>query len=128
MGLNIYKRGQGANTRLYSGLIAFAIVAIGCWVLYGKLQILGNVWLETLVPFGLCAGLGGLIFWIVNKPSIADFMISAEGEIKKVSWSSRKEIMISTLVVMIVVALMAIMLSLADWFFAFLFRVVFKIY
>ena len=58
-----------------------------------------------------------LIFWLVNKPSVADFMISAEGELKKVSWSSRREIAVSTLIVIIVVVVMAILLFSTDMFF-----------
>lgn len=114
MSLKIYKRGQGYYTRLYTALISFAIVAIGCYVLYQKLQSLDNIWVGTLVPAGICAVFAGVIFWIVNKPNIADFMISAEGEIKKVSWSSRKEITNSTIIVITVVAIMACLLWASD--------------
>jgi preprotein translocase subunit SecE len=128
MELKIYKRGQGYYTRLYTALIAFAIVAIGCYVLYLQLQGMGNIWVETLVPVGICVGFAILIYWLVNKPVIADFMIAAEGEIKKVNWSSRKEITASTIVVIFVVTFMACMLYFADLGFEFLFREVFKIY
>ena len=128
MGLKIYKRGQGYYTRLYSALVAFAILATGCYVLYQQLEVTGNVWVKAFVPAGVCVGFSWLIFWIVNKPSVADFMISAEGEVKKVNWSSRKEIVTSTIVVIIVVALMAGMLYAADAFFRIVFAEVFKIY
>ncbi len=128
MELKIYKRGQGYYTRLYSALVAFTIVAAGCFALYRQLEGMGNVWIKAFVPFGVCSGFAMFIFWIVNKPNIADFMISAEGEIKKVSWSSRKEIIASTIVVIFVVAMMACMLFLADAFFRFLFDIVFRIY
>jgi len=127
MSLKIYKRGQGYYTRLYSALVIFAIVACGCYVLYGKLGDT-NIWIETLVPTGVCVAFGLLLFWVVNKPSVADFMISAEGEIKKVSWSSRKEIAVSTLIVICVVSMMAVMLLVADVAFRSLFMYVFKIY
>jgi preprotein translocase subunit SecE len=127
MGLKIYKRGQGYYTRLYSALVAFAILATGCFALYMNLST-GNVWVKAFVPAGVCVGFSWLIYWIVNKPSIADFMISAEGEIKKVSWSSRKEIIASTTVVIIVVALMSAMLFAADAFFRLIFNEVFNIY
>ena len=74
-----------------------------------------------MVPVGLFAVLAFLIFWLVNKPSVADFMISAEGEMKKVSWSSRKEIAVSTSIVIIVVFIMAILLGATDLGFATLF-------
>jgi len=127
MGLKIYKRGQGYYTRLYSALIAFAILATGCFALYRQLQA-SNIWVQAFVPAGVCVGFSWLIFWVVNKPNIADFMIAAEGEVKKVSWSSRKEIIASTIVVIVVVAVMAGMLYAADWAFRILFAEVFKIY
>ncbi|GAI13948.1 unnamed protein product, partial [marine sediment metagenome] len=52
--------------------------------------------------------------WLVNKPSIADFMVAAEGEMKKVSWSSRKEIAVSTFIVIALVILLAIFLGVTD--------------
>ena len=117
MSLKIYKRGQGYNTRLWSALSAFAIVAIGCFILWSRLRVTDNPWVEFLVPAGVCAAFALLIFWIVNKPSVADFMIQAEGEIKKVSWSSKKEIIASTTVVIFVVILMSLLLLGADVLF-----------
>ena len=122
MSLNkIYKRGQGKNTRLSTGLGLFAIVVIGCVVLYQQLAVYDNILVQTLIPSGVCMVLSGLIFWLMNKPSIADFLIAAEGEIKKVSWSSRKEIVVSTTVVISVVLVMATGLALIDWFFIMVF-------
>ncbi len=128
MAFKIYKRGQGYYTRLYSALVSFVIIAMGCYVLYGKLQTADNIWVSSLVPAGVCLVFGLLLFWLVNKPSVAEFMISAEGEIKKVSWSSRREIFFSTIIVICVVALMAMMLWATDMAFQFLFRYVIKIY
>ncbi|MBU1260354.1 MAG: preprotein translocase subunit SecE [Planctomycetes bacterium] len=48
---------------------------------------------------------------------VADFLIAAEGELKKVSFSSRREIAVSTFVVIIVVFFMAFMLGAADFCF-----------
>ena len=120
MGFDIYKRGQGYYTRLYSALVMFVIVAFGCYALHEKLRGI-NIWIETLVPVGLCVVLGILIYWLMNKPNLADFLISAEGEIKKVSWSSKREIFVSTFVVIFVVVSLTIMLFAADFIFKYLF-------
>jgi len=72
--------------------------------------------------------LGLLIYWLLNKPNIADFMIAAEGEIKKVSWSSRREIVVSTFIVICVVVALAAMLWVTDMSFQLLFRYVIRIY
>ena len=115
MVLDIYKRGQGKYTRLCSAFGAAIIAGLGCLRLYTKLQATDiGLWAETMVPAGLFIGLCLLIFWLVNKPTIADFLISAEGEMKKVSWSSRKEIAVSTFIVIVVVIVMAVLLGVAD--------------
>ena len=119
----IYKRGQGKYTRLGSAFGAGLIAAVGCLQLYKKLEAseLG-LWTETMVPAGLFVALCLLIFYLVNRRSIADFMISAEGEVKKVSWSSRKEVMVSTSVVIVVVVIMAGLLGSTDFGFRLLFQ------
>ena len=115
MAFDIYKRGQGKYTRLCSTFGAAIIAGLGCLRLYKKLQgwDLG-LWVETMVPAGLFVVLALLILWLVNKPSIADFMVAAEGEMKKVSWSSRKEIAVSTFIVIALVILLAIFLGVTD--------------
>jgi preprotein translocase SecE subunit len=117
----IYKRGQGKFTRLCSSFAIAIITGLGCWKLFNKLEAASwglsskaSLWIATMVPAGLFAAFAILIFWLVNKPAVADFMISAEGEMKKVSWSSRQEIAVSTFIVIVVVILMAILLGTTD--------------
>ena len=64
---------------------------------------------------GLFMALSVLIMWLMNKPTIADFMIAAEGEMKKVNWSTRQEITVSTIVVISVVVTLAVLLGVADF-------------
>jgi preprotein translocase SecE subunit len=134
MAFEIYKRGQGKYTRLCSGFGAAIIAGLGCFKLYIKLEPIGwwgmsrrgAAWIATMVPVGLFVVLGLLIFWLINKSTVADFMIAAEGEMKKVSWSSRKEIAVSTFIVIVVVILVAMLLGVTDlsfqMFFDWLFR------
>jgi len=111
----IYKRGQGKYTRLCSAFAVAIICGLGCLRLYTKLQAWDlNMWVETMVPAGLFVVFALLISWLINKSSVADFLIAAEGEMKKVSWSSRQEIAVSTFIVIIVVAFMAMLLGAAD--------------
>jgi preprotein translocase subunit SecE len=109
-------------------MVLLAIVAIGCWRLHEKLQVSDNPWLDTLVPALVCAVFGAIIYWLSNIPTIADFLIAAEGEIKKVSWSSRKEIVTSTLIVISVVAIMATGLGVVDLGFRLFFSEVVNLY
>jgi preprotein translocase subunit SecE len=120
MALAIYKRGQGYYTRMWSAIAAGVIVAMGCFSLYQKLGGMNfesttvKILVQSLVPMGIFCGLGLLVYWLVNKPIVADFMIAAEGELKKVSWSSRKEITASTMVVIGVMVVMSALLFLVD--------------
>ena len=121
MAFEIYKRGQGKYTRLCTAFGVAVVVGLGCLQLYNKLEAVewgssqrAALWIATMVPAGLFVILGLLIFWLINKPSVADFMIAAEGEMKKVSWSSRKEIAVSTFIVIMVVIVMAVVLSVTD--------------
>jgi preprotein translocase subunit SecE len=116
MGLSVYKRGQGKYTRLISALGGAVIVAIGCLQLYRTLDAADiSLWVETMVPVGLFIALSVLMMWMVNNPNIADFMISAEGEMKKVNWSTRQEVVASTVVVISVVIILAVLLGVADY-------------
>jgi preprotein translocase subunit SecE len=120
--LDIYKRGQGKYTRLSSAFGAAIVAGLGCFQLYKKLQARDfGLWIETMVPAGLFVALGFLIFWLSNRPTVADFFVAAEGEMKKVSWSSRKEVAVSTFIVIVVVVLLAALLGLTDLGFLFFF-------
>jgi len=121
MVFDIYKRGQGKYTRLCSGFALALVAGLGCLRLFSKLEAASwgmsnkaTLWIATMVPAGLFVVLALVIFWLANKPSIADFMIAAEGEMKKVSWSSRQEITVSTFIVIIVVVIMAVLLGATD--------------
>jgi preprotein translocase subunit SecE len=67
---------------------------------------------------GLCV----LTYWLLNRPSVADFLIASEGELKKVNWSSRKEVAVSTFVVILVVLVMGVILGVTDLVFTLIFR------
>lgn len=119
----IYKPGQGKYTRLGTGFTVALVVAFGCWRLYAMLEATDlSVWVTSLVPVAFFAALAGVTYWLLNKPTVVDFMIAAEGELKKVNWSSRKEVAVSTLVVIIVVFIMAALLGTTDLVFSLIFR------
>jgi preprotein translocase SecE subunit len=118
----IYKPGQGKYTRLGTGFTVAIVVAAGCWRLYQMLVASDvRLWITTMVPAVILAALSAATYWVLNQPAAADFLIAAEGELKKVNWSSRKEIAVSTFVVIIVVLLMAALLGATDLVFQYLF-------
>ena len=118
MAFAVYKRDQGKYTRLCSAFGLVILIGLGCFQLYRILEGTDvGLWVTTMVPAGLFVVLGGVSFWLINRQTIADFMISAEGEMKKVSWSSRKEIAVSTFVVIVVVVVIAMLLGMTDVIF-----------
>ncbi len=116
----IYKPTQGKHTRWATFAVGLALTAIGAYWLSERLAG-GNVYVQYFVPLAVLATLAYGLFRLVNKPRMADFLIATEGEMKKVSWSSRKEIVGSTKVVIFTTFTMAIMLYVVDltfrWFF-----------
>jgi preprotein translocase subunit SecE len=125
---DIYKPNQGKYTRLGSAFGFGIVVVLGCLLLYQKLEGADSgLWVATMVPVGISAGFALLIFWLSSKPLVADFLIAAESEMKKVSWSTRKEIAVSTFVVIVLVVILAILLGVADLGFKLFFTEVFGI-
>lgn len=116
----IYKKGQGRYARIVTFVAGLALGAGGALVLSDKLEVYAPPIVQYGVPSLLLAGLGVLIFWLVNRPASADFLIATEGEMKKVSWSSRKEIIGSTKVVIVATFMLAVILAAVDAGFALL--------
>ncbi len=125
---NVYKRSQGRITRQVTFAALAVGVALGCYVLYTKLHIarwaqnLGGMeyWLSGIL---LLAGLW-IAFRVVNLPVFADFLISVEAEMNKVSWPTRTELFRGSLIVLVVLLVMAGLLYGFDVIFRFLFRAI----
>jgi preprotein translocase SecE subunit len=123
MPMQMYKPGQGKYSRLGTGFAVAIIVGIGCFKLYRMLEASDlSFWITAMIPVVIFAALSAVTFWLLNKPAAADFLIAAEGELKKVNWSSRKEVAVSTFVVIIVVLLMAALLGTTDFVFQLVFQ------
>jgi preprotein translocase subunit SecE len=120
--VNIYKPGQGKYTRLLTlaggGVIGLAIAREFFKNLSGADY---SVYVVYGVPLAIFVGICALMLWIVNKPRSADFMIATESEMKKVSWSSRREIIGGTKVVIVTTLVMALTLWAVDLAFGFFF-------
>jgi len=119
--LDIYKRGQGKYTRIGTIAAVMFVATIGAYLLSKELEIHG-VWLRFAVPAVVWIGIAALILWIANRPASADFLIATESEMKKVSWSTKKEIIGSTKVVIVFMVVIAAILFAVDFMFVALFR------
>ncbi len=105
MAAGIYKKGQGYWTRLMSAIALGLIVLLGVvwmWDLLATVRVgfAQTVYVQAAATVVVIAVFGWLGYYLVGlKPKVVDFMIATEGEMKKVNWSSRREILGSTWVV-----------------------------
>jgi len=118
----IYKKGQGYYTRMGTAVGAgLLILAAGHFVwdnlTFDEESNLG-FWLRNTIPLAVIILLGLLVYWVVgvNRKS-CDFMIATEGEMKKVNWTTKRQLKASTIVVIVVTVLMALLLFLVDLMF-----------
>ena len=122
--IELYKKGQGKHTRTVTFVAVMLVVVIGAGVLSDKLSGYGLTrppMVRYGVPTLIVVGMGWMMFKLVNRPKTADFLIATESEMKKVSWSSRKEIVGSTKVVIVFTFILAAILYSTDVIFAALF-------
>ena len=110
----LYKRSQGRIARQATFGALAVLVAVGCWRLSTFWTSSGSQVLKYGVPgLLLIAGLW-LCYRVVNIPSFADFLIAVEGEMAKVSWPSRSELIRSSVVVILTIVLLAAVLYTYD--------------
>jgi preprotein translocase subunit SecE len=116
-----YKRNQGRIARQATFYAFAAIVALGAWTLSkylgGYISDVGvnnpdwSIRKQHLVEYGLPLGVLVVGLWasfrVVQMPTFADFLISVEGEMNKVSWPSRGELFRASLVVILVIFFLA---------------------
>jgi preprotein translocase subunit SecE len=125
---NAYKPEQGKTTRTATVAAAGALIAWGAYFIYDRLQVYeGDEWWRLLITIGIPLAFAvvlGAFAWRYSfgHPRTGDFMIATEGEMKKVSWSSRREIIGSTKVVILFTLAMAAYLFAVDLGFQKLFQ------
>ena len=127
MGFQLYKSGQGRYLRGGTGVAAALVDLVFCYYLWTLLsrylaQNAYKPYLEYGIPAAVFAVLGVAVFFYVNKPNVVDFLVATETEMKKVSWSSRAELVGSTVVVIMTVFALAVFIYFADTIFLYVFK------
>ncbi len=140
----IYKKGQGYWTRMGTAIVAFVVIALTAHFVYRYLppwltpvftpanatvaQNQAAVATARNVTLGVCAailiGIGVLAWRLMNKQSNVDFLIATDGEMKKVNWTSRRELIGSTKVVIIFMFFIAFILFAIDIIFGYFFQLI----
>jgi len=131
MALQVYKSGQGYWTRMMTA-IAVMTFTLGAAVWFNAeilevyvLSTADNVlyWKAGIVA-GTALFVGALLWYFLNKPKIADFMIATENEMKKVNWPSKQAVIGLTWIVIAGTLMIALILFVADFGFTNLFQAI----
>jgi len=130
-GLRIYKPSQGYYTRVGTVIGAAVLILAGAVFLFNEIDnVVPNktAYYQPLrygIPTAFVVVMSAMIYWLVGLNRKAnDFFIATEGEMKKVNWSTRKEVIRSTRVVIATVVLMAVLLFVVDILFMVFFRAI----
>ena len=122
--VRLYKKSQGRWVRLLTMLAVVALFASGAY----KFTLIGFTGspLNDMVVRWTIAGVIALVGWwfafrLIHYPVFADFLISVEAEMVKVSWPSNAEVYSSTLVVLAMFLILSALIFVFDlvwvWFF-----------
>ena len=118
--VGLYKPSQGRVTRQVTCATLWIVTLLASLKLYQTLYE-SDVW-QYVGPLALLV----VGFWAayrgVNFPRFADFLIAVEAEMNKVSWPSRGELIRSSVVVIFVIFMLAIVLFGYDVFWRYLFK------
>jgi len=112
---SLYKRNQGRLTRQLTWLGAFAVVFLGSKTLYDG-EILTTDKATNGMVLAILVVLGGwTAFRMVNFPRFADFLISVQAEMDKVTWAPVEQLKRSTVVVITTMFFLGFLLFGYDW-------------
>ena len=121
MEFRVYKGGQGRYVRVGTAIGSALVAMVLAYYVYVLLNrhaaddFAYKVYLEYAIPAGLFVVLCAVTAFLLNKPSFVDFLIATESEMKKVSWSSRAELLGSSAVVIVTVFLLALFIFVVDF-------------
>ncbi len=125
-----YKPEQGRWTRNGTLIGAGLMIAWGALAVYDQLQMFeGDDIGSLIITRGIPVAFAAVCFFFAwhltyAKRTTSDFMIATEGEMKKVNWSTRREVIGSTKVVIMFTVFLATFLFLADLGFQQLFKAI----
>ena len=129
MALGIYKKGQGYYTRLSTTIAYAALVAMGAW--WVSKQFVGvdfgfpSVYASASAAVIVIAIFGLVGYWLIGRrPKSVDFLVATEGEMKKVNWSTRREVVGSTIIVLFISFVIALLCASFDLVFAWSFTII----
>lgn len=117
----LYKRNQGRIARQVTAVAIAIVIGVGAWSLSGWASGQEALWIShPWMRFGAPIMIALVGLWasyrLVNIPAFADFLISVEAEMNKVSWPTRTELFRASVVVLCVIFILAFVLFAYDLF------------
>jgi preprotein translocase subunit SecE len=103
---SVYKRSQGRIVRQATLGALVVTVVLGFLRLHETLVPYGHGW-SVAFPFAFALLCSWISFRLINVPRFADFLISVEAEMHKVSWPSRGELIRASIVVLVTIIVLA---------------------
>ncbi len=111
--INLYKRRQGQVARKATFGAMAVIVTLGAWCL-SNYYAGEDAAIRYAVPLLVLATGMWVSFRVIQMPNFADFLISVEAEMNKVSWPARSELFRASIVVMLLIFFLAGILFVFD--------------
>ena len=105
-----YLPNQGKRARPLTALGFGILAAAGVYTLYQQFFSDERPATRYTVPTLIALGFAWIIWRIVEYPPFADFLIGTEAEMKKVSWTSKADLIRATTVVLATVVILALFL------------------
>lgn len=121
----LYKRNQGKMVRQITAVVIFAVAGVSAWRAHDLFIApqLGDS--NRLIGYLIALALAAVGCWIgyrlVNWPRFADFLISVEAELNKVSWPTQRELVRASIVVIFTILFLSAILFAYDALWKFLF-------
>jgi preprotein translocase subunit SecE len=109
----LYKRNQGRMVRQLTCLAVWVAVGVGVWRFH-QLYLGGTNYVGYIAASLMLAAGGWFGYRLVNWPRFADFLISVEQEVNKVSWPTRTELVRASIVVIFCIFFLTIILFTFD--------------
>lgn len=120
----LYKRNQGRLTRQLTAVALALVLFIGMWTMSEGPLGGSQPWLRVGVPTAIAVLGAWMIYRTVNYPRFADFLISVEAEMDKVTWASKTDLYRSTVVVIGVMFFLGFTLFIYDLFWRWFFQLI----
>jgi preprotein translocase subunit SecE len=121
---HLYKSTQGRMVRQFTFFAILIIAAFGCLTMANGPFGQSSKPLQVGLPLAIWLVVGWIAFRLVNIPRFADFLVSVESELEKVTWPGRHEVIQATIVVLSMMLFLGVFLFLIDlvwtWLFSFI--------